>query len=101
MYIKKRPVQYHFHSFFGVLAIILTLFIVVFFKMTVRKISYSLYHKVRIFNDMQDEYYQNLKTYGRITRSERLEELARKRFLYKKNKGQVIHVINGRIALPD
>ena len=99
--LRRRVSSHHLRPFFGVFIIIVTLFIVAFSKMTARKIGYSLYHASRYFDTIQDEYYQNLKIYGRINRTERLEKLARRRLLDKKHKGQIIHVINGKIALPE
>ena len=100
MYNRRVSIR-NMSPFFGVLMIIITLFIVAFSKMTVRKISYSLHRESRVFDELQDKYYQNLKKYGQVSRTERLEKLARRRFFDTKNKGQIIHVIDGKIALPE
>lgn len=63
--------------------------------------SYSLYQKNKSFNEIQDKYYSNIKTYHKLTRNSRLENLAKKHSLEKKKKGQVIQVIDGKALVID
>lgn len=86
--------------FFSVLMIIISLFITVFFKMTLRRLSYSLYRESEKFDDIQDEYYENLIEYGRASQGDLLEKQAQKRFLKQIKKGQIIQVINGKVIVP-
>ena len=86
--------------FFSVLMIITSLFITAFFKMTLRRVSYSLYRESEKFDDIQDEYYENLMEYGHISHGDRLEKQAHRRFLEEIKKGQIIQVINGKAVVP-
>ena len=85
--------------FFSVLMIITSLFITTFFKMTLRRMSYSLYKESGKFDEIQDEYYKNLMEYGRISRGDRLEKQAQRRFLEEIKRGQIIQVINGKAVV--
>ena len=85
--------------FFSVLMIITSLFITAFFKMTLRRVSYSLYRESGKFDEIQDEYYKNLMEYGRISLGDRLEKQAQRRFLEEVKKGQIIQVINGKAVV--
>lgn len=82
--------------FFSILLIISSLFIAALFKMTVRRLSYALYRESERFNRAQDEYYKNLMKYRRAGEGGQLEERARKRFLERVKKGQIIQVIDGK-----
>lgn len=81
--------------------ILFTLFVAAFFKITLRRFSYSLYQEQKKFDQIQDEYYSNLKTYGKMTQTDRLESLAKKHSLDTKKKGQVIQVIDGKALVID
>lgn len=87
--------------FFSVLLILVVLFVTAFFKITLRGLSYSLYQENRKFDRLQDEYYSHIREYGRITRGDRLESLAKKRLLKEKKKGQIIQVIDGKALIID
>lgn len=86
--------------FFSILMIITALFMTAFFKMTLRRLSYSLYRESVKFDQMQDTYYKNLMEYGRISQGDRLEKLAHHRSLEEIKKGQIIQVINGKAVVP-
>lgn len=100
MYKEKFFMKKNLMPFFSVLMIIISLFITVFFKMTLRRLSYSLYRESEKFDEIQDEYYKNLIEYGRVSQGDRLEKQAQKRFLEQVKKGQIIQVINGKVAQP-
>ncbi len=87
--------------FYSILFILLVLFLTSFFKITLRRLSYSLYQENRKFDRVQDEYYSNLREYGRVMRTDRLENLAKKGSLDEKKKGQIIQVIDGKAFIID
>ena len=72
--------------FLSLLIILLSLFISAFFKLTLRRLSYSIYQENKKFDKIQDSYYSNLKIYGKMTQPDRLENLAKKTFFRKKKK---------------
>ena len=85
--------------FFSILIIIGALFTAAFFKITQRRLSYALYRESRKFDHTQDEYHSLLKTYSKLTQPARLKNLAEKRDLREKQKGQVIQVIDGKALI--
>jgi len=85
----------------SLLIILVTFFAVAFFKINLRRFSYSLYQENKKFTQVQDEYYSNLRTYGKVTHTSRLENLAKRHSLDKKKKGQVIQVIDGKALVID
>lgn len=87
--------------FISLLIILLTLFLAAFFKISLRQLSYSLYQENKKFDQIQDKYYSNLRVYKKMTQTNRLKNLAKKHFLDKKKKGQVIQVINGKALVID
>ena len=87
--------------FTSVLIILCALLLAAFFKITLRRMSYSLYQKNKEFNQLQDKYYTNIKTYHNRTQATQLESLAKKHSLDKKKKGQVIQVIDGKAFVID
>ena len=87
--------------FTSLLIILCALFVTAFFKITLRRFSYSLYRENRKFDQIQDKYYSNLRIYGKLTQPDRLESLAEKHSLDKKKKGQVIQVIDGKALVID
>ena len=93
--------QKDFRPFYSVLLILLVLFVTAFFKITLRRLSYSLYQESRRFDRLQDEYYSYLSEYGRLMRTDRLENLAKKGSLDEKKKGQIIQVIDGKALIID
>ena len=87
--------------FTSLLIILFTLFVTAFFKITLRRFSYSLYQENKTFDQIQDKYYYNLRIYGKMTQTDRLENLAKKHSLDKKKKGQIIQVIDGKALVID
>ena len=85
--------------FFSILIIIGALFATAFFKITQRRLSYALYRENRKFDQIQDAYHSSLKTYSKLTQPARLKNLAEKRSLREKQKGQVIQVIDGKALI--
>lgn len=72
-----------------------------FLKITLRRLSYSLYQENRKFDRLQDEYFFHLREYGQLVRTERLENLAKQKSLNEKKKGQIIQVIDGKAFIID
>ena len=87
--------------FISLLIILFSLFVIAFFKITLRRFSYSLYQATLTFNKIQDEYYSNITVYGTRNQTKRLESLAKKYSLKYKKPGQIIQVINGRAVVVD
>lgn len=87
--------------FVSILIIIAALFIAAFSKISLRRISYSLYKEGEKFRQIQDEYYKNLTEYAGMNHADRLERLARRHSLDKTKKGQIIQVIDGRAVVAD
>lgn len=87
--------------FFSLLIILLVLFTTAFFKITLRRLSYSLYQENKKFDKVQDDYYSNLRTYGKMTQTHRLESLAKQHSLDTKKRGQIIQVIEGQALVID
>ena len=87
--------------FISLLIIVCTLFSIAFFKITLRRFSYALYQATLTFDTLQDEYYSNIKVYGKKTQTKRLENLAKKHSFHYKKQGQIIQVINGKATVID
>ncbi|MCZ0932864.1 MAG: hypothetical protein OXJ52_06920 [Oligoflexia bacterium] len=90
-----------FKPFTSLLIVLLTLFVIAFFKITLRRFSYALYQATLTFDKVQDEYYSNVTVYGKMTQTKRLENLAKKHAFDYKKQGQIIQVINGRATVID
>ena len=80
--------------------ILLSLFVTAFFKISLRRLSYSLYEANKKFDAVQDEYSSNLKAYRKLTQTEQLDQL-KKSSLNNKKEGQIIQVIDGRATVVD
>ncbi len=87
--------------FTSLLIVICALFVTAFFKITLRRLSYSLYQENKKFDQIQDQYYSSLRVYGKMTQPERLKSLAKEHSLNKKKKGQIIQVIDGKALIVD
>lgn len=87
--------------FTSLLIILIALFVTAFFKITLRRFSYSLYQEKKKFDQVQEKYYSNLQIYRKMTQTDRLENLAKKHSLDKKKKGQIIQVIDGKALVID
>ena len=87
--------------FTSLLIILFTLFLIAFFKITLRRFSYALYQANKAFDEVQDNYYSNMKTYGKRSQTKRLESLAKSHSFNYKKQGQIIQVINGKAVVID
>ncbi len=83
----------------SVTLIVFTLFSLVFLKMEVRRIGYSLVKQHHEFKRLQDLYRAKLIEYAQTTSPERLRSLAqRKLTLTEADVGQIIHMSGDQIA---
>ena len=96
-----KSIKNDLRPFISILIIIMALFIAAFSKISLRRISYSLYKESEQFSQIQDEYYKNLTEYAGVNHADRLERLARRHSLDKTKKGQIIQVIDGRAIVVD
>ncbi|MBC6414941.1 MAG: hypothetical protein GDA46_00900 [Bdellovibrionales bacterium] len=87
--------------FKSLLIILVTFFIIALLQITLRRLSYSLYQFNKTFDEVQDEYYSSLRTYRKMTQTQRLDQIAQKHFLDQKKEGQIIQVIDGRAVVID
>ena len=90
-----------FKPFTSLLIILFTLFVIAFFKISLRRFSYALYQSALSFDKAQDAYYSNITIYGKVTQTKRLESLAKEQDLKSKKQGQIIQVINGKAIVVD
>ena len=90
-----------FKPFTSLLIVLFTLFMIAFFKITLRRFSYALYQATLTFDKAQDEYYSNIRIYGKVSQTKRLEKQAKKHSLKYKKQGQIIQVINGKATIVD
>lgn len=86
--------------FFSILIIIGTLFSVVFFKMEVRRMGYSVLKQVREYKSLQDHQRLQLLEYARYTSPAQLRRVAQARLTLEDARlGQIIHISGNQIAL--
>ena len=96
-----KKIKYHdLTPFISVAFLVCTLFSLVFLKMEVRRIGYSLLKKVRIYNQMQDSYRMKSLDYAKFTSPEKLREMALRHLTLKEAKfGQIIHMSGESVAV--
>lgn len=86
--------------FVSVLMIVLTLFTVVFFKMEMRRVGYSVLKLTREERKIRDHARLQMIQLAKITRPERLQAVAQNRLtLRKAESGQIIQMTARGIAL--
>jgi cell division protein FtsL len=82
-----------FRPFLSVMIIILTLFSVVFLKMEVRRVSYSVLKLTRLHKVKTDRHITKSMEFAKLTRPERIERYAESKLeLRKANKRQIIQL---------
>ncbi len=87
--------------YLGIIIIILTLFMVVFAKMEVRRLGYVLYKKSKLQKKALDNYYLKKIEYARVTRPDYLRYIALTQLsLNEAQKGQIIQLSGDRIVVP-
>lgn len=86
--------------FFNMLMIIFSLFVIVFFKMEVRRLNYEFVRKTSEYGILQDRYHKNLIRQARLSSPKRLEKLAHSQMnLMPAEEGQVILILGGKAAI--
>lgn len=89
-----------FRPFFSVLVIIFTMLTVVFSKMEVRRMGYSLLKESRILKVLQETKRLDQMKLASLTRPERIESLAQRNLsLRRAQKGQIVQISGERIVL--
>jgi len=84
----------------SVLIILASLFSLVFLQMEVRRMGYIVLKQTREYKKVQDEHRLKVMRYAKITRPERLRELAVTRLTLSEAKSsQIIHMSGDKIAL--
>jgi hypothetical protein len=84
----------------SVMIIVFSLFTLVFIQMEVRRVGYSVLKQTREYKSLQDEHRLKVMRYAKITRPERLRDLAvSKLTLTEAKSSQIIHMSGEKIAL--
>lgn len=92
-------VNREFAPFLSVLVVVAALFTVVFCKMEVRRMGYSVLKLSREERTIRDHERQQMVQLAKITRPERLQELAQARLtLRKPGSGQIIQMTEQGVA---
>ncbi len=87
--------------FLSILIIIMSLFVMAFFKMEVRRMGYSVFSASRTYKVLRDQYRSQVMEYAQVTRPDRVRKIAVSRLtLNDARVGQIIQMIGDQIALP-
>jgi len=86
--------------FISVLIFIGALFVIVFFKMEVRRMGYSVLRLSRFEKIEADRRRSRILTYARLVRPDRIEQIAQKQLaLSRPQSGQIVQMSGDNIAL--
>ena len=86
--------------FLSLVLIIGTLFVLAFLQMESRRLGYVVLKQSREFKTMQDRMRAKSVQFARVTRPERVRDLAMHRLtMTDAKKGQIIHMAGERIAV--
>lgn len=97
----KRNEVCELKPFLSVLIIIFTLFVMMFFKMELRRTGYSVFAATRQYKVLRDRHRSLVMEYAQITRPDRVKKLAISKFtLNDARVGQIIQMMGRQIALP-
>ena len=84
----------------SVVVIVATLFSVVFLKMEIRRLGYSIFKSVNIYRSLQDNYRLKVIDYAKFTSPDFLRKAAVTQLtMSEAGQGQIIHMSGDRIAL--
>lgn len=84
----------------SILIIIVSLFLLVFLQMEVRRMGYVILKQSREHKVQLDEYRMKVMKYAKMVRPEHVREVAVSRLtLNEAKQGQIIHMAGDRIAL--
>ena len=87
--------------FLSVLIIIATLFVMVFFKMEVRRMGYLVLKENQIYRKQQDRYRLRAMEFAQTTRHDRVKSLAKSQLtLHDAEMGQIIQLTGQIVAVP-
>lgn len=86
--------------FLSILIVVATLFTLVFFKIEVRRMGYTVLKDTRVQRALQDDYRRQVMEYAQVTRSERVQKLALSYMSISQGGGQIIQLTGQHIALP-
>jgi len=85
--------------FLSIVVVVIALFTVVFCKMEMRRMGYSVLKLTRMERKMRDHERQQMIQLAKITRPERLQAVAQARLTLKKaESGQIIQMTEGGFA---
>lgn len=86
--------------FMSVLIFIMSLFVIVFFKMEVRRMGYAVLRLSRFEKIAADHRRERILIYAKLVRPDRIEHIAQKQlFLSRPQSGQIIQMSGEHIAL--
>lgn len=89
-----------YKQFVSVLIIIFTLLLLVFTKMEERRLGYVLLKENRVLRKLKDQNRLQVMEYARITRSERVRDLAVSRLtMNNASREQIIYLTGDKIAV--
>ena len=84
----------------SVLVVVFSLLLIVFVKMEVRRLGYSVLRESREYRRLQDQYRLKVLEYARATSPEQLRKMAVSKFNLKEAQvGQIIHMSGDQIAV--
>ncbi len=96
----KRGKWSELKPFLSVVIVVVTLFSLVFFKMEIRRIGYSVLKLAREERRLRDQQRQQLVQLAKILRPEHVQSIAQSRLTLKRaESGQIIQMTNQGIAL--
>ncbi|MAE73723.1 MAG: histidine kinase [Bdellovibrionaceae bacterium] len=84
----------------SLIIILLSLFFIVFFKMEVRRLSYSVLKSAKTYRNLHDDLVFKEIKLSRMTGHQRVNELAHKLTLSEARVGQIIQLTGKSIAVP-
>lgn len=95
---KEKVNEYK--PFISLIIILLTLFSVVFLKMEVRRVGYSVLKELRVYKSLRDMHRLYVIEYAQRTSPDKLRKLVQARLtLEEASAGQIIHMSGHQIAL--
>lgn len=90
----------HLKPFLSVLIIILTLFLIVFVKMEIRRIGYVIWKQSRVEKQMRDRYHQTSAQLAQKMGPGRLHNYAKSELdLQNPHSGQIVQMTYQQVAL--
>lgn len=93
--------SHEIRPFLSVLLIVVTLFLLVFFKMEMRRLGYEVHKQDRIYKSYVDNYRLKTIQYAQAIRPERVKSMAtRMTGMQTAKSGQIIYLTERGIAVP-